>query len=336
VVLDGIDWPTPAVTAPDVVAIGPGGVFVVVVIDSREQPATVLLDAPWVEGEFRGDLVERAAAAAAAVLGLVPGVDPAHVWPVLCFDQERMLLERCDQVLVCSTANLVSLMTSRFPVLNTRQVHTIHARLRAGIRRASASLRYVPAQPTSRPPSRRRSHVLAAAALTAGLAVSGGVVLAVTDVGAIGQAARSLVDRGAPLGRPVDLTGPGGQVRVSVRGTQPVGDRAGVRLVAVDLLLAAPDGGQWRGSPAGSVWLVDGDGTRFRATPGATLRATFRATFRATLRSGSEVLPAEVWVRPGHPVHGRVLVEVPRRSDPALVEVRVGDGRHGSARWKLR
>jgi len=321
VVLSGLDWPVPSLTASDLVAIGPGGVFVVVVVDTRKQPATVLLDAPWVGGEFRGDLVERAAEAAAAVLGLVPGVDPDHVWPVLCFDQGPMLLERCDAVMVCSTANLVSLMTSRFPVLNTRQVHTIHARLRAGMRRAAASLRHVPAQPTGpvAEPRRPRGKVVGAVAL--GLAALTAAGLAVANLPAIGHAARSLVGGTAPLGRPVDLTGPGGELRVTVRSVHPAGQREGHRLLAVELVIVDLDEQSWRGSPARSLWLVDRDGDRFRA--------------RVTTRDSGAVLPTQATVRPGHPVHGRVLIAVPRRSEPAAVEFRVGDGRHGSAQWEL-
>jgi hypothetical protein len=322
VVLHGLDWPTPLMTASDVVAIGPGGVFVVVVVDTRQQPATVLLDAPWVGGEFRGDLVERAEEAAAAVLALVPGVDPDHVWPVLCLDQEPMLLERCDEVMVCSSANLVSLLTSRFPVLNTRQVHTIHARLRAGMRRAAASLRYVPAQPAGPVPQPRRSRGLVVGAVTFGLAVAVGAGAGVADLPAIGHAARELVAGTAPLGRPMDLAGAGGELRVTVRSVHPVGERDGRRVLAVDLVMVDLGDRPWRGSPARSLRLVDANGARFRA--------------EATTRGGAAVLPLHATVRPGHPLHGRVLVRVPRHTHPTVVEFRVGDGRHGSAQWAVR
>lgn len=321
VVLRDLDWPTPALTTSDLVAIGPGGVFVVVVVDTRAQPATVLLDAPWVGGEFRGDLVERAAEAAAAVLGMVPGVDPEHVWPVLCFDQGPMLLERCDEVMVCSSANLVSLMASRFPALNTRQVHTIHARLRAGMRRAASSLRHVPAQPVGPVPQRHRSRGMAAGAVALGFAVIGGAGLAVANMPSIGHAARSLIDTTAPLGRPIDVAGPDAELRVTVRAVRPAGDRDGRRLVAVELVVVDLGGKPWTGSPARSVWLVDRDGSRFRAGVAA--------------RGGAAVLPVHARVRSGHPLHGRVLVAVPRGSEPAAVEFRVGDGRHGSAQWHV-
>jgi hypothetical protein len=322
VALHGLDWPTPLMTPADVVAIGPGGVFVVVVVDTRKQPATVLLDAPWVGGEFRGDLVERAEEAAAAVLGLVPGVDPAHVWPVLCFDQGPMLLEHCDEVTVCSSANLVSLLTSRFPVLNTRQVHTIHARLRAGMRRAAAGLRHVPPQPAAPvlPPPHTRGRLIGGTVLALAVLIGAGIAMA--NLPAIGHAARSLVAGTAPLGRTMDVAGRGGELRVTVRAVHPAGERAGKRLFAVELVVVDLDDKPWTGSPARSVWLVDADGARFRAA--------------ATTRGGGAVLPRRATVRPGHPVHGRVLVAVPRHAEPTVVEFRLGDGRHGSAEWQLR
>lgn len=322
-VLHDLDWPTPLLTAADLVVIGPGGIFVVVVVDSRERPATVLLDAPWVGGDFRGDLVERAADAAAVVLELVPGVAPDHVWPVLCFDQDTMLLERCDEVLVCSTANLVSLVTSRFPVLNTRQVHTIHARLRAGIRRAVAAAgRQIPAQSTGPARQRRRSRGMVAATVALGLVVAGGVALAAANLRTIGAAARGMVDVPARLGRPMDVTGHNGTLRVTVRSVHAAGARHGERLLAVEVVLVDLEARPWSGSPARSLWLVDEHGSRFRAG--------------ASTRGGSAVLPLRTMVRPGRPLHGHVLVAVPRGSVPAVVEFRAGNGRHGSAQWQLR
>jgi hypothetical protein len=321
VVLHDLDWPTPTLTRSDLVAIGPGGVFVIVVVDTRSRPATVLLDAPWVGGEFRGDLVERAAAAAAAVLDMVPGVEPGHVWPVLCFDQGPMLLERCDDVLVCSSANLVSLVSSRFPVLNTRQVHTIHARLRAGMRRTAAGLRHVPAQPTGPVRQPRRSPGMLVGGVALGAAVVSGAALAVANLPAIGHAARSLVTSTAPLGRPMDVEGPSGELRVTVRAVHPAGEQDGKQVLSVELVVVDLEGRPWHGSPARSVWLVDKAGNRFHA--------------RETGRGGAAVLPVRTTVRHGHPVRGQVLVDVPRGSAPHAVEFRVGDGRHGSAQWQV-
>jgi hypothetical protein len=325
VVVGGVDWPTPAVTAADHVLIGPGGVFVVIAVDCRDRPATVLLDAPWVDGEFRGDLVTRAAAAAAAVVDLVPGVDPDHVRPVLCLDQQTMVLQRCDEVTVCSTANLVSVLVSRTPVLDTRQVHTIHARLRAGIRRASAALRHVPAQPAGEAPRRPRTRVVVAAAVAAGLAVAGGVALAAADLEAP-QHTAALVDAITPLGRPVEVAGAGGRLRVAVRDVRPVAGRDGRRLLAVELVLADLDRRPWTGDPARSLWLASGDGRPVRAVP---------ARGRVVVPLGRE-LAGRTSVRRGHPVHGQVLVEMPAAGLPSRVELRLGDGDHGRAAWQVR
>lgn len=325
VVVGGVDWPTPALTAADHVLIGPGGVFVVIAVDCRDRPATVLLDAPWVDGEFRADLITRVATAATAVADLVPGVDPGHVWPVLCLDQQAMVLERCDEVTVCSTANLVSVLVSRTPVLTTRQVHTIHARLRAGIRRASAALGHVPSQPAGDASRRPRPRGVVAAAVAVGLAVAGGVALAAADLEAP-QHAATLVGATLPLGSPVELAGAGGRLRVAVRDVRPATGRDGRPLLAVELELADLDRRSWTGDPARSLWLVGADGRPVRAVP---------ARGRGVVPLRRE-LAGRTTVRRGHPVHGLVLLAMPAAGLPSRVELRLGEGEHGRAAWQVR
>ncbi|HET8603474.1 MAG TPA: hypothetical protein VFM09_06060 [Marmoricola sp.] len=331
VVVGDTAWPTPLLGDADRVVIGPGGVFVVVEVDSRERPATVLLDAPWVEGEFRGDLVERAENAAAAVLHTVPGVDPAHVRPVLCFVQEPMLLERCDDVLVCSTSNVVSLLVSRPPVLSVRQVHTVHARMRAGLRRAVAGLQQVPQQAGSPDSERLRARGLVAGiAVALVLLVAAGLGLAAAELGGSGAGIvgiGALVD-GTPrtsaapsLGRPVLLAG---QVQATVLGVHRV---AGQPLVEVRLELLTVSGRARAVHPARSLWLVAGSGRRFAGSSPARVRGVVPA---------ARLLPAATRLRPGRPVRGTVLVAVPAGTRIAQVGLRLGEGRAGWATWSVR
>ena len=331
VVVDDPAWPTPLLAATDRVVIGPGGVFVVIEVDCRERPATVLLDAPWVDGEFRGDLVERAAGAAAAVLQAVPGVDPAHVRPVLCFAQEAMLLERCDDVLVCATSNVVSLVASRSPVFTTRQVHTVHARMRAGMRRAVAGLQQVPQQPTSPEDERLRSRGLVAGiAVVLALLVVAGLGLAAAELGGAGD---SVVGIGAltggtartpslpPLGRPVLL---GGGVQVTVLAVRQLPGRSSA---AVRLELLAVGGRHRAVHPARSLWLVDASGRRHPAVGPAAARGAVPA---------AQLLPATTRLSPGRAVRGTVLVPVAAGSRVTRVGLRVADGRGGTAVWAAR
>ena len=322
VVVAGEQWPTASLGPEDRVVIGPGGVFVVVTVEVGARPATVLLDAPWLDGEFRGDLVERAAEAGAAVLAMVPGVAPEHVRPVLCFAQESMLLERCDEVLVCSTANLVSLLTSRLPVLNTRQVHILHARLRAGMRRTAASLRQVPPQRAPEESGRSRSRLLVAGgAVALALLVAAGLALAAVELErptghpmGVGRLA-GVHEPVAALGGPATVAGPGRvRLRATVRSVRllPAG-RVRVRLTLTGLR------GRWSGDPARTLRLV---GTRGRA-----VRRT------RVLRAVPASLSSRLSLGPGRSVRGTVLLQVPPRTRLARVAVRVGEGPRGRAGW---
>lgn len=325
VVVAAEEWPTPSLGAADRVVIGPAGTFVVVEVDARERPATVLLDAPWLDGEFRGDLVERAAEAAAVVLAQVPGVAADQVRPVLCFAQEPMLLERCDEVLVCSTANLVSLLTSRPPVLNTRQVHTVHARLRAGMRRTAASTRHVPEQ---RAPgeaalfgSRQPRLLVAGVAVALALLVAAGLGLAAVEldrtageavgIGRLAGAHPAL----AATGEPLTVVAAGGQrLRVTVRSVRALpGARFAVRLELTGLR------GTWSGAPARALALVDDRGRTVRPTRVA--------------RAVPPALAKRVVLGPGRSARGTVVLEVPAGTRVARVGIRLGDGHRGRATW---
>ena len=58
--------------------------------------------------------------AAMAVAELVPGLDPTTVKPVLCFDREEPVFGWSHEVMVCSTVNVATLLTSRPAVAGRR------------------------------------------------------------------------------------------------------------------------------------------------------------------------------------------------------------------------
>lgn len=104
---------------PVQVAVGPQGIFV---IESRRQR-------PFSREELsaagvRQDLVVRAARAAASVSAFTGLVEPKHVTPVVCFLGREVAPVVAGDVVVCSSRNLLAIMTTGACVLDavTRQL----------------------------------------------------------------------------------------------------------------------------------------------------------------------------------------------------------------------
>lgn len=116
-----VRWPGRQRANIDHLAVGPGGVFV---IDSKNWSGEIRVrgDVLRQNGRHRETAVIGAAEAGLAVaqLGLVAGVD--SVTPVLCFVQEDPLTGWARDVMVCSTANLVDMLTTRPAVLDAETV----------------------------------------------------------------------------------------------------------------------------------------------------------------------------------------------------------------------
>lgn len=119
VVLHDLVWPGRQRANIDHVAMGPGGVFVIDAknwsgrIEVRDQ---VLLQ----NGRRREPTVMSAAEAARAVQGIAPS--PATCTAVLCFVRDDQLHGRARDVVVCTTSNLVTMLTSRPVVLDPEAV----------------------------------------------------------------------------------------------------------------------------------------------------------------------------------------------------------------------
>ena len=109
--LHDVRWPGRRLANVDHVLIGPGGVFV---IDSKNWTGRITLDGGHLRqnGYSREKSVAGAADAALAVSELI---SPYAAWvhPVLCFVGQDHLSGWCREVMVCSTANLVGMLTSR-------------------------------------------------------------------------------------------------------------------------------------------------------------------------------------------------------------------------------
>jgi hypothetical protein len=134
--LHDVRWPGRRLANVDHVLIGPGGVFV---IDSKNWTGRISLDG----GHLRqnGYSREKAVAGAAdAALAVSEVISPYAAWvhPVLCFVGQDHLSGWCREVMVCSTANLVGMLTSRPVVFTPEQVGYLHGQLDIGLRRTAA------------------------------------------------------------------------------------------------------------------------------------------------------------------------------------------------------
>jgi hypothetical protein len=130
-----VRWPGRRLANVDHVLIGPGGVFV---IDSKNWTGRISLDG----GHLRqnGYSREKAVAGAAdAALAVSEVISPYAAWvhPVLCFVGQDHLSGWCREVMVCSTANLVGMLTSRPVVFTPEQVSYLHGQLDIGLRRTA-------------------------------------------------------------------------------------------------------------------------------------------------------------------------------------------------------
>lgn len=133
--LHDVRWPGRRLANVDHVLIGPGGVFV---IDSKNWTGRITLDGGHLRqnGYSREKNVAGAADAALAVSELI---SPYAAWvhPVLCFVRQDYLSGWCREVMVCSTANLVGMLTSRPVVFTPEHVSYLHGQLDAGLRRTA-------------------------------------------------------------------------------------------------------------------------------------------------------------------------------------------------------
>lgn len=153
VVLHDLAWPGRPRANLDHVVVGPGGVFVV---DAKNWSGRVEVrdDVLLQNGRRREPAVASAAEAAIAVRGVVPV--PNLCMGVLCFVREEPLTGWARDVMVCSTANLVAMLTSRPAVLEPTDVR----RCADAVRRSAGQRSQTPRQPGAAPP--RASHVTSA------------------------------------------------------------------------------------------------------------------------------------------------------------------------------
>ncbi|KRF01536.1 hypothetical protein ASG88_08750 [Nocardioides sp. Soil777] len=156
VVLHDLAWPGRPRANLDHVVIGPGGVFVVDAknwsgrLEVRDQ---VLMQ----NGRRREPTVASAAEAAIAVQALMPV--PNLCMGVLCFVRDEPLTGWARDVMVCSTANVGEMLTSRQHMLDAEDVQRCVDAVRRGAVRQAGSTRSLSSSggsgSTTRPRRRR-------------------------------------------------------------------------------------------------------------------------------------------------------------------------------------
>ncbi|MCA1981395.1 nuclease-related domain-containing protein [Nocardioides nematodiphilus] len=182
-------WPGRKFANVDHIAVGPPGIYV---IDSKNWTGsiTVVDNVLRQNGRARETAVHGAAEAAMAVSGLARSVSPLQVHPVMCFVRDEPIAGWARDAMLCSTSNLVEMLTSRAPVLSDDLRRMVALELDAALRSATervsaptpkrAAPRPRPVAPRAHPQPRRRRGGCVPAFV--GLMVS---VVAITMGGAI-------------------------------------------------------------------------------------------------------------------------------------------------------
>jgi hypothetical protein len=149
VVLHDLAWPGRPRANLDHVVVGPGGVFVV---DAKNWSGRVEVrdDVLLQNARRREPAVASAAEAAIAVQGVVPVANLCM--GVLCFVREEPLTGWARDVMVCSTPNLVAMLTSRPAVLEPADVR----RCADAVRRSAGQRSQPPQRPAAVPPRAAR------------------------------------------------------------------------------------------------------------------------------------------------------------------------------------
>jgi hypothetical protein len=104
----------PGRRTPVQVAVGPQGIFVV---ESRQRPWAPARDELRLGG-VRQDVVVRAARAAAAVSAMTGLVEARNVTPVVCFLGREVVPVVAGDVVICSSRNLLAILTSGAAVVD--------------------------------------------------------------------------------------------------------------------------------------------------------------------------------------------------------------------------
>ena len=192
-VFHDLRWPGRKFANVDHIVVGPPGVYV---IDSKNWSGSIGVSNNVLRqnGRARETAVHGAAEAAMAVSGLARSVSPLQVHPVICFVRDEPVAGWARDVLLCSTSNVIQMLTSRDVVLSAEVRRMVTLELDAALHSATGHVAvpsrprprraYQPDRPTLRRQSRRSRPVVGCLGMLAALvgllvAVSVGVSVVV-------------------------------------------------------------------------------------------------------------------------------------------------------------
>jgi len=341
-VFHDVHWPGRRYANIDHVVVGPGGVFV---IDSKAWSGDVAV----VDGMLRqnGHRRERhvlaAMDAALAVAELVPGLDATMVKPVLCFDREEPVFGWSHEVMVCSTVNVATLLTSRPTVLDGPTLRATAEALAQSLKAATDPIAPVPPRKQLARKG-RRAHVakphrkLTRSALS--IIVLGVIAFFALEMGlprvasVVQDTARNRIDPGLALGETATVAGnplrP--ELRLSVDRLRPVRAVSGkrevrsgagprVQLMAADVTIRNVGQEPW----------TSGRGTTFALIDRNNLSHP-RRTHPGKVAAGRK-LPAVIKVKPGQTGRGTIVFGLARGVSAEAVWISVGPGYPKTVRW---
>ena len=337
-VFHDVHWPGRRYANVDHVVVGPGGLFV---IDSKAWTGDLTVaDGVLRQNGYRRERhVLAATDAAMAVAELLPGLDPRTVKPVLCFDRDEPVFGWSHEVMVCSTANVATLLTSRPAVLDGATLRATAESLAQSLKAATDPIAPVPpkrqlprkghrASTTKRRRSLTRSVVsILVVGLVAFLALEMGLPRVATVVQ---DQARNRIDPGLALGETVTVKGnpirP--ELRLSVdqlRRTWPVdakpAERRPTQLMAARVTIRNVGQEAWTSGRGTTFVLVDANDLRHP-----------RRTHTGKVAAGRK-LPALIRVKPGQTRRGIIVFGLPRGVPAQAVRISVGPGYPKTVRW---
>jgi len=349
-VFHDVRWPGRSQANIDHVIVGPSGVFV---IDTKTWTGSIEVRSGALrqDGRRRSRHVIASSAAAMAIGELLPGLHPKAIRPVICFARDEPIFGWSGDVMVCSTENIVTFLTSSPRVLDEGQMTEIAETLAVSLdcasaplpptvaafsgdapvlapRRAAAEPQKLPRAPLPEPV--RVIALIGAVAVAAALAFQFDLPSRLADLGA--SAAHRVVAPTAPIGATVAVPGLGSRPSLKITAGRPMLTRSrlpavkvtpGHQLVAVPVSVHNTGDKTWRSHADVSAAVTDTNGMTYSSDPAYT-----------SVRGG-RALPPTITLPADGRTSGLVVFEVPRGAQVANVRLKVGPGLPTTLHWSV-
>ena len=353
-VFHDVRWPGRGQAGIDHVIVGPSGVFV---IDTKSWDGHVEVKGGALrqDGRRRARHVIASAAAAMAVGELVPGLSIKAIHPVICFDREEPIFGWSGDVMICSTDNIITFLTSRPRALDEAQMTEVAEALAISLDCASAKMPppvavYAGTDPAPttdsrrRPPARKSKRLprapipepvrlialVGALAVAAALAFQFDVPSRIGNLGA--SAAQHVLLPTEPIGTTVSVPGLPNRPDLAVTAGKPVPTRSklpGVQPMEGSQLVAVPVAIENTGD---EVWSSTSD---VRAEVTDSSGATYSSDPAYTSVRGGKALPATIKLPVDGRTSGLIVFEIPEGAQVEKVRLKVGPGLPVTLRWSV-